>query len=164
MAKKKSKLESAFLTEFRNSVKDLYPNSLWHKIADAPIFAKKPTRFTPPKPFDAFWIVDGKTVLIEAKVHKNHLAFSLNKVTKDQLDELTRGAHNGARAFVLINERHGRGHARVNRAFAIRPDAYRIMQRKRKSARPEVLEEYAACVLDYEKSGLSWPTGALLTC
>jgi len=158
--KKKSKLEKDFLGEFKAAVETLYPESLWYKIPDHPSI--KQLKFIPEKPFDAFWLVNGHFFVFEAKVHKVHTAFSFSRVTTGQLENLTLAKRNGAEAYLLINERHGLGNARVNRVLVVAPETFNLISRNRKSIKMFELERFSDYVLDYSKSGKSWPAGALL--
>jgi len=133
--------EQKFLSEFKNSVLSANKQAYWYKLIDAgfpgpaeydasgkPITGKfdrhgKPiasARFMAKKPFDAFCIIAGSPLCIEAKFHSDAgKAWPLSEVREHQVEALMAALDAGAASMILLNVRDGLGVTRINRCYVI---------------------------------------------
>lgn len=130
--------ESIFVTEIVSSLKEqIHPHLV--KIPDMPkfklrsIFSGKELgimpewiknkmnklfyRFSPPRPYDLYFVFAGKFYAIECKIHKKKQAIPFSIVSDYQVEQLKDVVNNGSGyAYVLINIRIER---KLNKAYAI---------------------------------------------
>lgn len=100
------KPEQRFGLEVRNSFRRI-PGAFYFKIPDLPVFRGSRFRFGGRRPFDAFAVVGGKTLVMEYKVLRGRtLPFSV--LAPHQERALREAERAGARAYVLVNYR-GKG-------------------------------------------------------
>lgn len=138
--------EKNLLVELRNSFLNLWPNCLYHKIKDDPIYSESKTRFSPKRPFDSFVAYRNRTVkktlAIEAKSHHSSESWSIDKVEDHQVEGLKQAQDNGWISFVILNVRFGRGNSRYNRCYLIDIDSLIALRKQRKkSLKLQELEE-----------------------
>lgn len=101
--------ESNFANEIKKSCQQF--KCFYYKIPDAYGMA----RFSPPKPFDAFVVYDGKYFAFEYKMMKSQTAFPFNKVRPHQISNLLEVKKAGGYSFIIINYRM----KHYNKAFYI---------------------------------------------
>jgi penicillin-binding protein-related factor A (putative recombinase) len=111
--------ESIFVTEVINSLKEqLHPHI--EKIPDMPKFnlSKSFYRFSPPRPYDLFFVFQGKFYAVECKMHKKKQAIPFSIVSSYQVERLMDVVFNGnSYAYILINVRIKR---EMNKCYAIK--------------------------------------------
>ena len=120
--------ESYFQGEWIKSWRHHYPKCHIVKIPDMPKTAG--SRFLPPKPYDFYAILDGKTYAMELKLKTKLGGFAFDDVTEWQVNNLLEAQVNGALAYIVINYRvsgitprqqkgNGLVVKRINRVFII---------------------------------------------
>ena len=75
-----------------------------YKIPDMP----KTARFIPPKPFDIFYVKNGRSFALEIKYQKKLAAFGLRFLEASQIAGLTDFDKSGGYSFVILAVRVGR--------------------------------------------------------
>lgn len=122
--------ESIFANEMKKSIEEqtlsLFTLCFYYKIPDS--YGNE--RFTPLKPFDAFFIKRvnniSTSVALEYKMLKEKKSFPFSSVRPNQIDGLMKFSKIG-KAFILINYRFQNKDGRVNRAFVIEIDKFNKM-------------------------------------
>lgn len=99
--------ESVFVSEVTASLK---ANGVWaYKIADAPTsWIKDRIRFTPTKPCDVIFCMDGRFGAIECKQLKSWKAFGPGMMRPAQVQALNELTSMGAKTWVFLNIRVAR--------------------------------------------------------
>lgn len=95
--------ESKFLSELKNAL--ISRGAYFYKIVDMPHFQGKKTRFDTPKPFDAFCLIEGTPIAIEAKIAKSFAAFGKRHLRPSQLIGLEEFQKAGGLSYVFLNIR-----------------------------------------------------------
>jgi len=116
MVKKK---ERSFLTELKKSFQAR--GAFFHKITDFPHFQGMATRFDMAKPFDAFVILGGRAIAIEAKSMNDFQAFGMRHLRDCQIKGLDEVAKALGECYVFLNIRRAgnkeKGIKRVNKLY-----------------------------------------------
>jgi hypothetical protein len=88
--------ESEYCTALRDRFLKRHPRAFWHKIPDID---------KSQKPFDGFWICDGRTVCWEAKLHKEVGRWQFAEIEPHQIANLRRVWENKTSAYVVLGVR-----------------------------------------------------------
>lgn len=139
MTKKK---ERSFLTELKKSFQGC--GAFFHKITDFPHFQGMATRFDLAKPFDAFVILGGRAIAIEAKSMNDFQAFGMRHLRDCQVKGLDEVSAAHGEAYVFLNVRRAgnkeKGVTRVNRLFMFQWDYFKAHCEYHGSFKKVVLE------------------------
>lgn len=96
--------ESNFTNELKASFRDI-TNSFYFKIPDMPHFRGARTKFDVKKPFDAFSVIEGRPIAIEAKMIKKWKPFGLKELRPNQVEALDAFERAGGESYVFLNVR-----------------------------------------------------------
>lgn len=157
---KSGRQEKAFLNELNRSARLLLPESFWYKIPDFPV-SRSRVRFSPVKPFDAVFVVDGTPVAVETKSHASDLSWPLNRTAPHQIEGLSAFGRAGGAAYVLLNVRYGRGKARVNFVVMIEIKELIAMLKRKKSLSGDDLAKLPELEMIRTEEGPIWDLTAL---
>lgn len=131
--------ESIFQSEWRDSWRHHFPKCHYVKIPD--MIRTAGARFLPPKPYDCYAILNGKTYVMELKLHTKLTGFPLESVTELQIKNLLEARKQGAISWVVINYRiqkltdkqkkkHGLVRSRLDVVFIIEIERFMHLDRQ----------------------------------
>ena len=159
--------ESYFQGEWIKSWRHHYPKCHIVKIPDMPKTAG--SRFLPPKPYDFYAVLNGKTYAMELKLKTRLGGFSFSDVTEWQVNNLLEARASGALAYVVINYRvsgitprqqkgNGIEAKRINKVFLIGIESFVTLDKQSasKSVPFQSLWVHASIFHPIEKNGDFW--------
>ena len=120
--------ERIFLNEVKESVNALWPLAFYHKISDSPIFKGSKMRFTLPKPFDCFFLLNGVLHAVEAKQVRENESIKLTLVEPHQISGLFSVINNGGTGHILLNYRVVNDTEKSNKTVLICPEMWKKIQ------------------------------------
>lgn len=105
--------EKVFLTQLRDSFRNF--GAFFYKIPDT---GGSEVRFQIKKPFDAFVVLRGTPIAIEAKFQREYKAFGIKQLKDHQIEALEEFSRHGE-SYVMLNIKHQgdreKGLKRMNR-------------------------------------------------
>jgi len=127
--------ERIFQQEIRDSVLTLWPSAFYHKLTDTPIFKGSKIRFSHPKPFDCFFVIEGVFYALELKQFRENAPIPFTIVKPHQIEGLLGAERGGGAAYILINyritsEKNGKA---INQTIAIKPELWKKVKETAKS-------------------------------